>query len=288
MQPERERVRAHFRDVVAELRAKPSTHPVRTALIDTLATYGERGAFPTNRDFVDRRMPYFVDATGVRCAVAHLMHTTGDDDLVSDIARHYNNALVPELAGDPRLHTWLAKAGFDAHEAARIQPTYCFTPVGCICAVIAQTEGSVIEVEGVAQDEVVVQAILRDEGNVAVGERLTVEHVVPGQRLFLSYREYEEGTLTYPVAGVEDEMASFVQCEGNPVPLDDARPLLAVDRFECRELLLESHPDFAGDTPPGCSQLYEDQPEDEGCAGGGVSWLGFAGAWALRRARRAR
>jgi hypothetical protein len=96
----------------------------RARLIGALRTYCERGQFPRNHDFVGRRVPYFVDVHGTPCAVAYLMLSTGDADLVAHIASLWNNARIHELAGVPELVAWLGRNGLSIDEAARIQPAY--------------------------------------------------------------------------------------------------------------------------------------------------------------------
>ena len=59
-------------------------------------------------------MPYFVDAKGVRCAMAHLLEAGGERELVQRIARERNNAFVRDLADESRLLAWLAAAGLTA------------------------------------------------------------------------------------------------------------------------------------------------------------------------------
>jgi MYXO-CTERM domain-containing protein len=101
-----------------------------------LARYRARGVFPKNRDFSDERRPYFIDADGTRCAMAHLMEIGGAGDLVAEIAATNNNAYVAELAADERFRAWLDAAGLTVEEAARIQPAYdwvCAAPEACLC-----------------------------------------------------------------------------------------------------------------------------------------------------------
>ena len=108
---------------------------LRRSLLDELATYGRRGRFPRNLDFIDRKMPYFVDAAGTRCAVAHLVEATGDHALVDRIARSNNNAFVRELGGVAEIGAWAARAGFTLQELGRIQPSYCDTAANmCFCS----------------------------------------------------------------------------------------------------------------------------------------------------------
>jgi hypothetical protein len=105
---------------------------VRQLLLRVLAEYRADGRFPLNRDFAEPR-PYFVDADGTRCAMAHLLEHGGERELVATIARARGDALVRELADEPRLLAWLAAAGLTVEEAAAIQPGYCSTNSSCIC-----------------------------------------------------------------------------------------------------------------------------------------------------------
>ena len=111
---------------VSDLR--PDQRRARARLIRWLREYRERGRFPRNHDFPDRRMPYFVDRHGTLCAVAYLIARSGRPDLVARIAATRNNAFVRELADDPQLTAWLESVGLIAAEAARIQPKYEFQP----------------------------------------------------------------------------------------------------------------------------------------------------------------
>lgn len=96
--------------------------------LDRLEAYRERGLFPHNDDFADRRVPYFVDRAGTPCAMAYLIEQSGRHDLVEVVARQSNNATVLQLAADatmgPALGTWLHEAGLTVEEAQAIQPEY--------------------------------------------------------------------------------------------------------------------------------------------------------------------
>jgi hypothetical protein len=134
---ELERVTDHiYRAEQAALRDPPALGRVqrllRLLLLDELARYRRAGRFPINRDFA-QPTPYFIDAGGVRCAMAHLLEIGGESALVSAIARERNNAWVRELADEPRLLRWLAAAGLSVDEAAAIQPAYCSQVTDCIC-----------------------------------------------------------------------------------------------------------------------------------------------------------
>lgn len=125
------RIRAHFdgaldmlasRDI-STLTASQRTNRARMAT--TLAAYRDRGAFPRNYDFGATPTPYFVDRnTGVLCAVAHLMESTGRRDIVDRVAAMDNNVWVGELAGDAEFRGWLDEHGLTLAEAARIQVPY--------------------------------------------------------------------------------------------------------------------------------------------------------------------
>jgi hypothetical protein len=106
---------------------------VRRLLLAELASYRVAGCFPKNRHFAEPT-PFFVDDSGTRCAVAHLLELGGEGALVQRIARGRNNARVLELADEPRLTAWLDAAGLTLDEAALIQPSYCGEQdPGCLC-----------------------------------------------------------------------------------------------------------------------------------------------------------
>lgn len=124
------RIRAHFDSVLRELDARDislltsTQRDARAALQHTLAAYRDRGRFPRNYDFV-APTPYFIDQrTGVLCAVAHLLESTGRRDIVDRVAATNNNVWVPQLAGDSAFGAWLNSHGITLAEAARIQVPY--------------------------------------------------------------------------------------------------------------------------------------------------------------------
>ena len=125
------RIRAHFDSVLAELSARDlsaltaSQRANRATLVETLVEYRDGGLFPHNYDFPGSATPYFVDRkTGVLCAVAHLLATTGRRDLVDRVAQADNNIWVPELESDSAFSSWLDGHGLTLAEAARIQVPY--------------------------------------------------------------------------------------------------------------------------------------------------------------------
>jgi hypothetical protein len=129
------RLRAHFDSVLAELNARdvsdlrPSQRVTRAQLVRALEAYRDDGVFPHNHDFPATRMPYFRDEHGTLCAMAHLIASTGREDIVADVVRERNNAYIPDLTEDHRLVAWLDSVGLTVAEAARIQPEYGGPPV---------------------------------------------------------------------------------------------------------------------------------------------------------------
>lgn len=121
------RMQAHYAAAEAELRAhaldrwSPEQRDARERLLVALSAYRERAEFGVNTDFPGARTPYFVDRSGRRCAVAELLHVTGRDDLVADVARDANHAWIADLAHDARFLGWLDANGMELAEAARIQ-----------------------------------------------------------------------------------------------------------------------------------------------------------------------
>jgi hypothetical protein len=97
----------------------------RAHLVRVLAEYRDAGAYPRNYDFPEAPTPYFVDRkTGILCAVANLMASTGHRDLVDRVAAADNNVWVAELADNSEFRAWLDEQGLTLNEAARIQVPY--------------------------------------------------------------------------------------------------------------------------------------------------------------------
>jgi hypothetical protein len=200
------RLRRHFRRVLAELHDMDVTHlsaeqaASRTRLLDELARYARRGRFPKNRDFPGTRIPYFVDADGTRCAVAHLIESTGASALVTRVAAARNNAYIRELAGDGELLAWLDRAGLTVAEAARIQPNYsgdpeqCSTKAECLCS-WAGTD-ALLEVTVSTNTLARVDVVHGDESLAAPGDQITLDSGAPaGTRLLVGATRNSDSTL---------------------------------------------------------------------------------------------
>jgi hypothetical protein len=181
------RLRAHFREVLAELRAaplapfSPPQRAARARQIAELERYARAGRFPRNLDSPGVPIPYFVDAMGTHCAMAHLIAVTGAGELVARVAAAKNNAFIRELSDDPALLSWLDEAGLTVAEAARIQPGYCFVTKSdeCFCdGDIAQAvlEGTALEAtkEGETNARVKVVTVHGDATLGMVGDELVV------------------------------------------------------------------------------------------------------------------
>jgi hypothetical protein len=97
----------------------------RASLVRVLTEYRDAGAYPRNYDFPGSPTPYFVDRkTGILCAVANLMASTGRRDLVDRVAAADNNVWVAELTDNTEFRAWLDEHGLNLDEAARIQVPY--------------------------------------------------------------------------------------------------------------------------------------------------------------------
>ena len=127
--PETARIRMHLARTEADLRAhppqglSPERAEARKRRLDDLRAYWLRGEFPSNPDFPDSLVPYFIDARGVACAVGHLVIASGRRDFAEQIARTRNHAYIREIE-DPRLAEWAEASGLTLEECARIQPAY--------------------------------------------------------------------------------------------------------------------------------------------------------------------
>lgn len=135
---------------------------VRSLLLEELERYRAAGRFPRNPDFAERT-PYFIDAEGTRCAMAHLMEVGGQGELVQHIATSRNNARVKELADESQLLAWLDSAGLSVEEAAAIQPSYsCGARSECVCG------GSFSYIDHPLPAKGVLEAVVQTGGRTAI------------------------------------------------------------------------------------------------------------------------
>ncbi len=129
------RLSAHYSAVVAELVATDTSHlsaiqrAARMQLVDALRAYRDRADFGRGYD-TGARVPYFVDVEGRRCAVAELLHVSGELGLVERVRTSNNHAWILDLAGDAAFEGWLQQHGLAFDEAARIQGPVIDGPAG--------------------------------------------------------------------------------------------------------------------------------------------------------------
>jgi hypothetical protein len=308
---EQARLCAHFREVLAELRARDVSHlpPLaranRERLIEELARYARTGRFPRNTDFPGRRVPYFVDASGTRCAMAHMIESTGETALVARVAGAMNNALVREMEGDLALQAWLAEAGLTAAEAGRIQPSYCFLSRAedCLCGSIYSTAGVVeATVTGAGTDGTVTATVDAVHGDVAgtmVGQEVTTySDAMAGDLLLIGVSTPGDTMPSYgPAVPFNSDGTVRLACgmsSSNEAPVlkkeDAIAGMTAGDTEACVAALTAADGGWG-------ESICDDPPADEeggGCSAAGPyagsplivgTALAFAAVWSRRQAR---
>jgi hypothetical protein len=89
----------------------------RGRLISWLHDYRVAGVFPT-----DDKGPIsvFVDAHGVRCPMAEMIHLSGRDDLVEAVHRENNAVRLADVHSGP-LYNWMLSSGLTQEEVALVQ-----------------------------------------------------------------------------------------------------------------------------------------------------------------------
>lgn len=150
------RVRNHLRIVEKELRQKNVSHlslelqRERTKNIDRLHEYWTSGLYPKNPDFLDRRVPYFKDASGTPCAMAYLIEQSGYQALVNSVARSNNHVYINDVKDGPVID-WVNDSGLTKAEAARVQPAYggcgfggCSDPIFMVLSWVIGTVGFIL------------------------------------------------------------------------------------------------------------------------------------------------
>ncbi|NUO53664.1 MAG: hypothetical protein HOV80_32855 [Polyangiaceae bacterium] len=267
------RIKAHFAGALEMLEANghagldAAQRAARNDRIADLRRYALRGQFPKNRDFHDRMMPYFVDAAGTRCAVAHLVEQSGDADLVWKIVADRNNQLVPELAEEPRLVAWLETQGITVAEATRIQPSYCASPAEQ-CFPCHVTLG-VIEVEAFEDSMGVIgfRVTASYESKYAVGDVADEMHWDGNVSAGDKFLAFETGFSAYRIN--DDGTVDVSTCEGTvpggPGLLPDDPPkdaVIATMLGDCGALGAEwtEQQGQCADSPP------PEEEESDGCS----------------------
>jgi hypothetical protein len=97
---------------IAELAAR------RAHAIQALHAYREAGVYPTDESGAP--LSVFRDAKGVRCPMAELIHDSGRDDLVDEVAKTANNVRLADVHTGP-LFDWMLHSGLTLDEIAMVQ-----------------------------------------------------------------------------------------------------------------------------------------------------------------------
>lgn len=100
-----------------------SQKEARDRNLDVLRAYRKRGEFPRHRHDRIRGLPCFIDSDGRQCAVACLMHASGDESTPAKVVREANFARIREMPF-LELDAWASESGLTKSELARIQPGY--------------------------------------------------------------------------------------------------------------------------------------------------------------------
>jgi len=286
---ERRRIQTHLLGAEHEARGRErrdldvARQATRTLLLEELALYRRAGVFPHNPDF-DVPMPYFIDASGTRCAMAHLMEIGGASDLVAEVATTRNNAFVAELADDPRVLAWLEAAGLLPEEAARIQPSYCpSTAAGCVCGTTARTTTAIARGRSVASDAGAGNQFLVEEmagfGTGACASTLVGDEVrllgtsYTSETITVGLAEWTEGPGVVRCAAYEvyATSAGVTKCNNGladsriPADLPPAEVLSALKSSDCEGYLAQK--DQAWTAPPANVCEKESSP---GCNAAGA------------------
>lgn len=297
---ERSRVAAHIERAEQAARQVRTggldrvTGMVRRLLLDELTRYRTAGRFPQNPDFAEPT-PYFVDARGTRCAMAHLLEVGGEAALVAKITAERNNAFVRELADEPRLLAWLAAAGLTASEAAMIQPTYCGQYSDSVCGggfeyvrypvpALRVLEGEVVAVQGDGRIDVLVDAVHGAGGTVVAGDTIgaTVYGATVGVRVLIPVGEAAAGDAGMATLyGVELGADDTYTTAGRSV--DRENFIDAVTSSDCEGTLVAAEPEWGAGTcgGGGCSAGITGSPSSLGVL------LAVVAVLAARRAREA-
>jgi hypothetical protein len=175
------RVREHFLGAILAVGRAPTAglsreqRRRRRRLLGRLIRYAVAGRFPKNVSRPGRLAPTFVDHEGTRCAVAYLMESEGAGVLVDRIVGAANHAFVPELALDAVVRDWLLAQGVSVEEAARIQPSYCYSAAeACVCGGDLANARDLVAGGMTAERRFLVDEVFRSEAGIAEGDELDV------------------------------------------------------------------------------------------------------------------
>ena len=124
---DKKRVKLHLMKVEQELLQDYSCPPElknqRKHKIALLNEYWKQEKFPENTEFPNKRLPHIKDKKGTLCAMAYIIHKSGNEVLVNDLAKTNNLVYINDVQKGPLIE-WLEESGLTKKEAARIQPGY--------------------------------------------------------------------------------------------------------------------------------------------------------------------
>ncbi len=90
----------------------------RAQLLGWLHDYREAGVFPA--DATGKPASVFMDANGVRCPMAEMLHKAGRDDLVAAVVSEANGVRLIDVKQGP-LHDWMLSSGLTMDEINLVQ-----------------------------------------------------------------------------------------------------------------------------------------------------------------------
>ena len=119
----------------------------RSAALRLLHNYWKSESFPINMTHREK-IPQIRDQKGTMCAVAHILHHSGQQMHVNNLAQSNNHVLIDDVPDDHELADLLARNGVSKKEASKIQPGYlCQAPFG---DPIAELFGAMLSIIGPA------------------------------------------------------------------------------------------------------------------------------------------
>lgn len=99
----------------------------RQKMLRLLNEYRNAAVFPKNVDFIDKRMPCFIDQDGRICAVGYLIEQTAGRKVAEEINDKYKYENLLAMRGGT-IENWIESSGLTKEECAMIQPTYDYNP----------------------------------------------------------------------------------------------------------------------------------------------------------------
>lgn len=132
----------------------------RTALLEKLDAYADRGRFPQNH-VLPVRNPVFIDPQGTACAVGQLMIESGSEGLAKRIQDEMNLFYVRDMQRED-VFAWAGENGFTENELAWIQPGY--PPNIPWYALGGGTNGAVTELLRLQNGDLIVAGEFSDAG----------------------------------------------------------------------------------------------------------------------------